>query len=494
MHDNIRTFKAATVEDALAQIRREMGFDAVVVETKRVARRSLLPWCSSRLEVEVKATRASEQRRASSRRQTSRTQSQSVAATPPRTLAATLAHSRQVAVSDSDSGSAVVSATAVVARPRRPLSADLAPPPSLLDQAGPVPDRIATSERPPAELPLRRARLATPVSREPLAPESSSLQPDDASHSTFAPIGNPAHVTPADIEQRLDSLQQMIAELGRRTRPRGLVEIPPDLFAHYLTLIEADVEDEIARELIAKLQRHASAGQLAETASTTALLAALIEREIRCAEPLTPQRGARQIAMLVGPTGVGKTTTIAKLAGRLAMSDGLRVGLITVDTYRVAAVDQLRTYAEIIDLPVQVVSNPEQLSTALDQFADFDLVLIDTAGRSPQDERRLEELKQLVDAAAPDHVYLVLSLASGAKSLHAAAERFAAVRPTSLVLTKLDEAAGCGALLSATRDIALPVTYLTAGQEVPRDIEPANPCRMARLILGRDRLNAAATG
>lgn len=351
---------------------------------------------------------------------------------------------------------------------------------------GPVRNRIATSDNQPAELPVRRSRIASPVLREPITPEQSPSKSGDAS---IAPVVTETHAAPLAIEQRLDSLQQMIAELGRRTRPRGLVEIPPELFAHYLALIEADVEDEIARDLIAKLQQHASPGQLSDTAAATSLLAALIEREIRCAEPLTPKRGCRQIAMLVGPTGVGKTTTIAKLAGRFGMSDGLRVGLITVDTYRVAAVDQLRTYAEIIDLPMQVVTAPEELPAALALFAEFDLVLIDTAGRSPHDNRRLEELKQLVEAAAPDHVYLVLSLACGAKPLCAVAERFAAVRPTSLILTKLDEAAGCGALLSAARDIALPVTYLTAGQEVPRDIEPANPCRMARLILGRDRLN-----
>ncbi|MBC8116350.1 MAG: flagellar biosynthesis protein FlhF, partial [Candidatus Saccharimonas sp.] len=470
-----RTFKAATVDDALAQIRREMGLDAVVVETKRVARRSLLPWCSSRQEVEVKATRAPVPRRAASSHQSSGTKTRAVAATSPKTLSAAMAHSRQ----------ATASATTELARPRRPLAADLAPPPSLLSESGPAQNRIAPNEVPPAELPVHRPRIVPPVRRESLAPAPSSSKFDNA------PIVTDTHVTSPDIEQRLESLQQMIAELGRRTRPRGLVEIPPELFAHYLTLIEADVDDEIARELIAKLQQHAAPGQLAETASTTSLLAALIEREIRCAEPLTPKRGCRQIAMLVGPTGVGKTTTIAKLAGRFGMSDGLRVGLITVDTYRVAAVDQLRTYAEIIDLPMQVVTSPEQLSTALALFADFDLVLIDTAGRSPHDDRRLEELKQLVDAATPDHIYLVLSLAYGAKSLRAAAERFAAVRPTSLVLTKLDEATGCGALLSATRDIALPVTYLTAGQEVPRDIEPANPCRIARLILGRDRLDSS---
>ena len=452
MPENIRTFKAATVEDALAQIRREMGFDAVVVETRRIQRRSLLPWVASRHEVEVKAARVPTQRRAQVERQSS----------SPRTLAA---------------HAATASATMELSRPRLPLSADLAPPPELLDQLASPRNRIAASELPPAESSARATRLVPSARPESRPPTSNSV-----------PVVVEQPAAPSDIEQRLDALQQMIAELGRRTRPRGLVEIPPALFAHYLTLIEADVDDEIARELIAKLQQYATPEQRSDTAATTSLLAALIEREIRCAEPLTPKRGCRQIAMLVGPTGVGKTTTIAKLAGRFGMSGGLRVGLITVDTYRVAAVDQLRTYAEIIDLPMQVVTNPEQLSDALAQFAEFDLVLIDTAGRSPHDDRRLEELQQLVDAATPDHVYLVLSLASGAKSLRAAAERFGAVRPTSLVLTKLDEAAGCGALLSATRDLVLPVSYLTAGQEVPRDIEPANPCRMARLILGRDRL------
>jgi flagellar biosynthesis protein FlhF len=447
MPDNIRTFKAATVEDALAQIRREMGHDAVVVETKQIARRSLLPWCTSRQEFEVTAAQKSEKRRSRSKRRSSETQTSATTTPNSRPIAVTLADLRRAAETAGESRATTASATK-----------DLV-------------DRIASS-----------------ASQESITPEPSPSNLSDVLLGTVTPTAA------SDIEQRLESLQQMIAELGRRTRPRGLVEIPPELFAHYLSLIEADVEDEIARELIAKLQQHAAPGQLAETSTTTSLLAALIERELRCAEPLIPKQGRRQIAMLVGPTGVGKTTTIAKLAGRFGMNGDLRVGLITVDTYRVAAVDQLRTYAEIIDLPMQVVTSPEQLSSALDLFAEFDLVLIDTAGRSPHDDRRLEELKQLVDAAAPDHIYLVLSLAAGAKSLRAAADRFAAVRPTSLVLTKLDEAVGCGVLLSTSRDIALPVTYLTAGQEVPRDIEPANPCRMARLIIGRDQLGTPEIG
>jgi len=430
MQTHIRTFTAPTVEDALAQIRREMGFDAVVVETKQVERRGLMPWSASRHEFEVKAARIPAQRRTRADGQTAET------FTLP----------------------AIATAIETQETPRSNV-------PSTIN--------VSPSVGSLAAVPTANAMIDA---GQPSAPTPIALERSVAN--------------PSVIEQRLEALQQMIAELGQRTRPRGMVEIPPSLFAHYLSLIEADVEEEIARELIAKLQQHATSEQLTETVATTSLLAALIEREIRCTAPLTPQRGCRQVAMLVGPTGVGKTTSIAKLAGRFALTDGLKVGLITVDTYRVAAVDQLRTYAEIIDLPLEVVANPEELHAALELFAEFDLVLIDTAGRSPHDERRLEELKQLVAAANPDHVFLVLSLASGAKSLRSAAERFSAARPTSLVLTKLDEATGCGTVLSASRDIALPVTYLTAGQEVPRDIEPANPCRLARLILGRDRLTA----
>ena len=473
MHENIRTFKAATVEDALAQIRREMGFDAIVVETKQIERRSLLPWVASRHEVEVKAARVPAQQRAQTERQSTGARTLAAGATLHETVADTRTLSRKTTASAQRASSTTASATIVPPRSSSLLSSDLAPPPSLLDQPRPLTIKSGTFPSGAASAPR-------------FSVEAASWQTPKNRGADAAPLGS--LIEPSDIEQRLDSLQQMIAELGRRTRPRGLIEIPPELFAHYLALIEADVDDEIARDLIAKLQQHAAPGQLTDTVATTSLLAALIEREIRCAEPIAPKRGCRQVAMLVGPTGVGKTTTIAKLAGRFGVSHGLKVGLITVDTYRVAAVDQLRTYAEIIDLPMQVVTTPEELPAALAQFAEFDLVLIDTAGCGPHDGRRLEEIKQLVEAATPDHVYLVLSLASGAKPLRTVAERFAAVRPTSLILTKLDEAAGCGAVLSASRDIVLPVTYLTAGQEVPRDIEPANPCRIARLILGRDRL------
>ncbi len=478
MSDNIRSFRAASVTDALAQIRREMGHEAVVVETKQLAQRGLFSWFGAQSEVQVTASVGTSNHRSSKSQRSAGSQPLVMQPTTQGTVAAAAAQARRSATT-----------------PTLPPLAQASPERSRPVVEQPQIDRLTSFHRAgnaprvakPSELDCRSTRGALPTRLNDRIGLTQVVQP-------LAQVGTQVRdekseaVSPSDIEQRLDSLHKMIAELGRQTRPRGLVEIPPGLFAHYLALIEGDVEDEIARELIAKLQQHATPEQLDNTASTTSLLTALVEREIRCTEPLLPKRGYRRVAMLVGPTGVGKTTTIAKLAGRFGLEGDLRVGLITVDTYRVAAVDQLRTYAEIIDLPLQVVSSPAELPAALEQFAEFDLVLIDTAGRSPHDDRQLEELKQLVAAATPDDICLVLSLASGAKALRSTADRFAAVRPTSLILTKLDEAAGCGGLLSVSRDIAIPISYFTLGQEVPRDIEPANACRAARLVLGRDRL------
>src|SRR5262249_33543235 len=153
-----------------------------------------------------------------------------------------------------------------------------------------------------------------------------------------------------------------------------------------------------------------------------------------------------RLVALVGPTGVGKTTTIAKLAANYRLREKKRVGLITVDTYRVAAVEQLRTYADIIDLPMGVVATPREMRGAVQRMKHLDLVLMDTAGRSPHDDIRIQELRSLLAEAEATDVLLVLSATTGTKSLAATAERFADVGTTGLLLTKLDEAMSLGHL------------------------------------------------
>src|SRR5256885_1984087 len=183
--------------------------------------------------------------------------------------------------------------------------------------------------------------------------------------------------------------------------------------------------------------------------------------------------GLRRVVALVGPTGVGKTTTVAKLAANFKLVHGLRPGLVTVDTYRIAAVEQLRTYAEIIDLPLAVANAPSEMKPALDELGDVDLVLIDTAGRSPRDEVKIRELADFLAEARPDEVHLVLSAVAGERSLRSAVERFSVVRADRLILTKLDEADGLGGVLAVLGHADRPVSYLTTGQAVPDDIEPA---------------------
>jgi flagellar biosynthesis protein FlhF len=215
-----------------------------------------------------------------------------------------------------------------------------------------------------------------------------------------------------------------------------------------------------------------------------ARVAQMLEDEIAVTGPIVAAADTCRVVALVGPTGVGKTTTIAKLAANYRLREKRRVGLITVDTYRVAAVEQLRTYADIIDLPMEVVATPREMREAVARMSHLDLVLMDTAGRSPRDEVKIQELKSMLAEAKPDDVHLVLSSTAGAKSLTAAAERFADVGTTALLLTKIDEATSLGHLVTLLRACRLPVSYLTDGQNVPDDIQTADRRRLAYALLG----------
>jgi flagellar biosynthesis protein FlhF len=175
---------------------------------------------------------------------------------------------------------------------------------------------------------------------------------------------------------------------------------------------------------------------------------------------------------------------VAKLAASFKLVHGLRVGLVTVDTYRIAAVEQLRTYAEIIDLPLAVANDPGEMSQALGELGEVDIAFIDTAGRSPRDEVKIRELADFMVQARPDEVHLVLSAGTTERTLRSAVERFTQVRADRLILTKLDEAEGLGAVLGVLGQANRPVSYLTTGQAVPDDIEPADGRRLARVILG----------
>ncbi|WP_182866378.1 flagellar biosynthesis protein FlhF [Stieleria mannarensis] len=202
-----------------------------------------------------------------------------------------------------------------------------------------------------------------------------------------------------------------------------------------------------------------------------------VAREIRLSGPIRLSPGERRIVALIGPTGVGKTTTVAKLAAGFRIQSKRRVGLLTIDTFRIAAVQQLQAYAQIMDLPMSVVESSDQMRGAIDQLGDVDLILIDTAGRSPKGDMNIAGLAELLRTAQPDETHLVISATSTAAVVQSALDGFAAARPTAAILSKLDETpytAGVLSALTASREhIGLPISYVTNGQHVPDDIAVA---------------------
>jgi flagellar biosynthesis protein FlhF len=199
-----------------------------------------------------------------------------------------------------------------------------------------------------------------------------------------------------------------------------------------------------------------------------------VSRGIQIAGPIHVPIGQRRVVALVGPTGVGKTTTIAKLAAGFRIQAKRKVGLITIDTFRIAAVQQLQAYAEIMSLPMEVVDDPKQMAAALYRLADVDLVLIDTAGRSPRSNARIAQLRTLIEVASPDEIHLVVSATSSRETITNILDGFAPIQPTAMILTKLDEAVQTAGPLSALDGRSIPINYMTNGQQVPDDIQTAD--------------------
>ena len=283
------------------------------------------------------------------------------------------------------------------------------------------------------------------------------------------------HDDQADAFSLLDDLCQSVNDLSAL----------PETYFHVLTrLLDRGVHDSVARDLIQEVHRDATPSDTCNAEQLWSLLANQLQASIHVAGAIPVHRGTQRVVAMVGPTGVGKTTTIAKLAGNMRLRERHRVGLITVDTYRIAAVDQLKTYAEIIDLPMEIVATPREMRDAVASLSDQDIVLIDTAGRSPQNDVQIQELKVMLAEARTDEVHLVLSSIVSSANLSNIVRRFRSVGITSAILTKLDEADSLCDLIPFFRDEQLPISYLTDGQSVPDDIQVAQRSSLVNGLLG----------
>jgi flagellar biosynthesis protein FlhF len=280
----------------------------------------------------------------------------------------------------------------------------------------------------------------------------------------------------------MEDVKGTLKDIVDQLRYSRMPSLPDHLRNAYQTLVEQDVSEELATGIIQQTlaalgpdgvtRRELVDGQVLRA------MADLIERP----RAVRSRRRKSSIIALVGPTGVGKTTTIAKLAAIEKLVNRKDVGLISADTYRIGAIEQLRTFAAIADIPMEVAYKPSDVTAALRRYRGKDIVFLDTVGRSQRSRKELLQLGKFIGAADPDEIHLVMSASTGMRTALEIIKEFRALKPTRLLFSKLDEAASLGSLLTIATTQRLPMSYLTTGQAVPDDIMILEPERFASMV------------
>lgn len=252
----------------------------------------------------------------------------------------------------------------------------------------------------------------------------------------------------------------------------------------YNTMLENEVDEKYANQIIDDAEKNRKPNLPFDY-----ILANVYQKMILKfgkAEGIIPAQNGPKILLFMGPTGVGKTTTIAKIASHYAMEEKKKIVLLTADTYRIAAAEQLRTYANILEVPFRVIYTEEELKTAVSDFGDYDYIFIDTAGHSHQNEELLEKMRQLIKTAGEAGEYqtfLVLSATTKYRDLQKIASSYKEISDYQLIFTKLDETATLGCLMNLRLYTETPIAYVTCGQNVPDDIEQFNPQKTVKQLL-----------
>jgi flagellar biosynthesis protein FlhF len=285
------------------------------------------------------------------------------------------------------------------------------------------------------------------------------------------------------LKQELRELKGGMTEMAEQMRYQRMPALPPILKEIYKKLVDNELEEKLALELIQKLYGRFSENQYSNRDIVEDYLIGEISSMIKAVGPTPIREKEPLVIAFIGPSGVGKTTCLAKLATNKKFYGNNRLAMITADNYRVAATQQLGTFSEIADIPLEIVHSPRDLTKALARHKDKEAIMLDTAGGSQFNERLRGELASVLEAAAPDEIHLVLSVTTKAKDLLQAIKGFRMGPNVRLLLTKFDESLTFGSIVSVAREAGLPLSYLTFGQEVPEDLEAADAEKIARLVV-----------
>ncbi|TLS49830.1 flagellar biosynthesis protein FlhF [Paenibacillus antri] len=430
----VKKYIVDSMPDALQKIRTELGKDAVIINTKEIRVGGFLGMFTKKKVEVVAATDSNPESAATAR--------PAIAAARPATAAAS---------------SSLAGLSAPIMSPA-PVAAT----------------RPATSVRPEPRPSFEAAAAATSPAPYAPAPAAPSGAKEDA------------------LLQEMKQMKEMMLRLAQAQTGTGAATaveeaLPPAFDAIRSRLVEQDVLSELAAKLvedsILRLEEEGRpASELSAVEAGAAVKSAIVE--LLTKRPIEQIRQDARIVHFVGPTGVGKTTTIAKLAAEQTLKFRKSIGLITSDTYRIAAIEQLRTYASILNVPLEVVFSALDLQKALDRMQDRDMILMDTAGRNFRNEMAVSELQSLLRIEERKDTFLVLSLSMKYSDMKAVTDNFFRFGVEKVLFTKADETATLGSIVNLLHDFPLSLSYVTHGQNVPDDIHIADARNMADELVG----------
>lgn len=274
----------------------------------------------------------------------------------------------------------------------------------------------------------------------------------------------------AELDNKIDQLSDIIQNFSTKfeyLKKDVSYDYSPQVENILMCLMEKDVEEEYAHDICSRITELMEKKDVSHFEALDHLLREIIGK----VSEIEPNRFERKIVMVVGPTGVGKTTTLVKLASYFVVKQELKVAIINTDVYRVAAQEQLKTYAKILNVPMATVYKPSEMKAALKEFEDMDLVFVDTAGKVSSDTEYQEDVKAFMEEGEVDEVYLALCGSASTKVLKETINNYAFLKKHNIIVTKMDEGISNGVLINIKMMSGRPLSYVTVGQSVPDDIQ-----------------------
>lgn len=314
------------------------------------------------------------------------------------------------------------------------------------------------------------AKPKTSISKEPLMPKvemKDIFQMKNEMHSSM-------------VNDEVKRLRETVEHLVYNIESNGDVKLPDELKPMHKILVDNGVEAVVATKLMQELIQEQR--KLDYNYDSKEMMTKILSKYLGKVSPISLD-GKQKIVFFIGPTGVGKTTTLAKIAAQYALVNKNKIGLITADTYRVAAVEQLKTYSEILNIPLKIIYEGHEIVDAIKDYYDKELILVDTAGRNHNSKDKIIELTEMLAHVSNPEIFLVLSSTTNYNAIVKIIEKYSEINDFKLIFTKLDESENIGVVLSTKYNFDNELSYVTTGQSVPEDIQLVNIEEVVKTLL-----------